>query len=77
MELLERMKAGISGNIARMAAAGAEYSDARFFADDRSETLVLYDGNLEGNDTTFQTGTGVRVLWGGAWGFSASSDPEM
>ena len=76
MELLERMKAGISRNISRMAGEGAEYSDARFFADDRSENLVLYDGNLEANDTTFQTGTGVRVLWGGAWGFSASSDPD-
>lgn len=75
MELLERMRAGISGNISRMAGEGAEYSDARFFVDDRSENLVLYDGNLEVNDTTFQTGTGVRVLWGGAWGFSASSDP--
>lgn len=77
MELLERMKAGLAGNMARMRAAGAEYSDARFFVDDRSENLVLYDGNLEGNDTTFQSGTGVRVLWGGAWGFSASSDPGM
>jgi TldD protein len=64
----------ISGNIARVSREGADFADARFFADDSSETLVLYDGNLEANDTGQQRGVGVRVLWGGAWGFAATSD---
>jgi len=62
-------------NIARLVDEGAAYVDARHFVEDSSETLVLYDGNLEGNDTTVQSGIGVRVLCGGAWGFAASSDP--
>ncbi len=77
MELIEKVGASLARNIGRMTELGAEYADARFFADDRSENLTLYDGNLESNDTEFQSGTGVRVLFGGAWGFAASSDPEM
>jgi TldD protein len=67
-------KALLARNIDRVVSAGAEYSDARYFVDDSSEVLVLYDGNLEANDTGFETGIGVRVLWGGAWGFAAASD---
>ena len=74
MEFSDDLRKILSGNIDRLVRAGAEYVDARYFADDSSEYLVLYDGDLEANDTGFQSGLGVRVLFGGAWGFAASSD---
>jgi TldD protein len=66
----------ISSNIARISSEGASYVDTRYYLDDSSETLLLYDGDLEANDTTVQSGIGVRVLWDGAWGFAATSDPS-
>jgi len=69
------VKKEIARQISRTASEGAEYVDARFYLEDSSETLLLYDGDLEANDTTLQTGIGVRVLWNGAWGFAATSDP--
>ncbi|MCD4700434.1 MAG: TldD/PmbA family protein [Candidatus Aegiribacteria sp.] len=65
----------ISENISRISSEGADYVDARYYLDDSSETLLLYDGDLEANDTTVESGIGVRVLWKGAWGFAATSDP--
>jgi TldD protein len=65
----------IPRHIKRITGKGADYCDARFYVDGSSEMLVLYDGNLEANDTTFESGVGVRVLSGGAWGFAATSDP--
>ena len=76
MDHLSDVRTGISRNISRISGEGAEFTDARFYTDDSSETLVLYDGNLEANDTTQQSGIGVRVLWGGAWGFAATSDTD-
>jgi len=73
MDAISAARSQIRRNIDRMVSEGAEYSDARFFTEDWSENLVLYDGNLEANDTGLETGVGVRVLWGGAWGFAASS----
>ena len=75
MDQLSDVKREISRNISRVTEEGAEYTDVRFYTDDSSETLVLYDGNLEANDTTFESGIGVRVLWEGAWGFAATSNP--
>ncbi len=74
MSKVVEVKPEIQDNIERVVDEGAEYADARFYADDSTETLVLYDGNLEANDTTFQSGLGVRVLFGGAWGFAATSN---
>jgi TldD protein len=74
MDHLSDVKHEIAGNISRVTGVGADFTDARFYADDSSETLVLYDGNLEANDTTLQSGIGIRILWGGAWGFAATSD---
>ena len=68
------VKKEISKNISRISLDGAGYVDARFYQDDSSETILLYDGDLEANDTTVECGIGVRVLWDGAWGFSATSD---
>jgi len=74
MEGMTQAREILTRNVERVRSAGAGYADARYFADDSSEVLVLYDGNLEANDTGFETGVGVRVLWGGAWGFAATSD---
>jgi TldD protein len=74
MSLSGDIKKQILQNIERVSKQGAEYSDARFYTHDDSETLLLYDGNLEANDTTFESGLGVRVLYGGAWGFAATSN---
>ncbi len=74
MEITTEIKNNIIRNIERIKGKGASYSDARLLTDDNSETVVMYDGNLEGNDTTFESGIGVRALYGGAWGFAATSD---
>ena len=63
----------INEGISRAMDAGAQYCDARFFTEDGSESLVLYDGNLEQNAAESESGLGVRVLYGGAWGFAATS----
>jgi len=63
----------IQEGISRAMDAGAQYCDARFFTEDGSESLVLYDGNLEQNAAERESGLGVRVLYGGAWGFAATS----
>lgn len=68
------IKKKISRNISRISSEGASYVDVRLYLDDSSETLLLYDGDLEANDTTVESGIGVRVLWEGAWGFAATSD---
>ncbi|MBN1971894.1 MAG: TldD/PmbA family protein [Candidatus Delongbacteria bacterium] len=70
----QELKNAIVRNIERIMNMGASYVDVRFHEADNSETLVIYDGNLEGNDTTYECGVGVRVLFGGAWGFAATSN---
>ncbi|MBN1424058.1 TldD/PmbA family protein [Candidatus Fermentibacteria bacterium] len=69
-----RIHQEIEEGISRVMDQGASYADVRFHPEDVSESLVMYDGNLENNETLQQSGLGVRVLWGGAWGFAASSD---
>jgi TldD protein len=62
--------------LARMSDQGCSFADARFYDDDSSENLLLYDGNLENNVSRFERGIGVRVLKDGAWGFAATADLE-
>lgn len=76
MSLSQNIRDQILQNIDRVVKEGAEYSDVRFYTNDDSETLFLYDGNLEANDTSFESGLGVRVLCGGAWGFAATSNVD-
>jgi len=76
MNASDELKKRISVNISRISSQGASYVDSRFYLDDSSETLLLYDGDLEANDVTVESGIGVRVLWDGAWGFAATSNPE-
>ncbi len=64
----------IKNSIESLISKKAEYVDARLVTEDNSESVVLYDGNLEDNDTTFENGIGVRTLYKGAWGFAATSD---
>lgn len=72
----ERIAQEITNGISWVMEQGASYADVRYHPEDIAESLVLYDGNLESNDTLEQRGLGVRVLWGGAWGFAGSSDLE-
>jgi TldD protein len=70
----EEVAQEIARHVSRIAGQGAQYVDARQVLADRSELLLLYDGNLEVNDTAEESGVGVRALYGGAWGFAATSD---
>ncbi len=73
MSLLERVGKEIVGGIRRVTGQGASYADARWYSDDSCQQFMILDGNLEANDTTVESGIGVRVLYGGAWGFAATS----
>lgn len=73
MLLPDEVKKQVAGNISRVMKGGAQYSDVRWYTDDSSQQFMILDGNLEANDTTVESGIGVRVLYGGAWGFAATS----
>jgi TldD protein len=52
------------------AAAGrADYADVRFVST-RSERIAVRNGGLDGLDSAYSEGIGVRVRVGGAWGFA-------
>ncbi|MBE0411145.1 MAG: TldD/PmbA family protein [Anaerolineales bacterium] len=53
---------------------GALYVDTRWYPFEESNSLIMWNGNLKDTSFTHQSGIGVRVLYKGAWGFSASSD---
>jgi TldD protein len=71
---VDRVAAAVLEELRRAADLGASFADARLYDEDRSERLVLYDGNLEANSGNLERGIGVRVLYQGAWGFAASAD---
>jgi len=64
----------IKKQIERLKARGATYVDTRWYPSEETNTLLMWNGNLK--DTTFarESGVGIRVLYKGAWGFSAASD---
>ena len=64
----------IQKEIDRLKAAGATYVDARWYPFEESNRLLMMNGNLKSADASRESGAGVRVLYQGAWGFSASSD---
>lgn len=68
--MLDRIKEQIE----RIKARGATYVDTRWYPLEETNSLLMWNGNLK--DTTFarESGVGIRVLYKGAWGFSASSD---
>lgn len=60
--------------IDRIKARGAAYLDARYYPFEESNELLMMNGNLKNASVSRESGLGVRVLYKGAWGFSASSD---
>ena len=68
------MKDTIRKHIDQLHAKGALYVDARWYPREDSNFLFMWNGNLKENNASSQSGMGVRVLYNGAWGFSASSD---
>ena len=60
--------------IERLKKAGVTYVDARWYPAEETEQMLMWNGNLKGAASSRESGVGVRVLYKGAWGFSASSD---
>jgi TldD protein len=54
--------------------AGALYVDARWYPVEETNDLLMWNGNLKEATASRESGVGVRVLYKGAWGFSAASD---
>jgi len=68
------MQKQIQQQIERLRAKGATYVDTRWYPYEKAEYLTLWNGNLKNAAATSESGVGIRVLYQGAWGFSASSD---
>jgi TldD protein len=64
----------IKEQIERIKGMGATYVDTRWYPFEESNYLLMRNGNLQSTTTTRESGAGIRVLYNGAWGFSASSD---
>lgn len=64
----------IKQQIERIKARGATYLDARYYPFEEQNQLFMLNGNLKNASSSRESGVGVRVLYKGAWGFSASSD---
>lgn len=64
----------IKQQIDRVQKAGASYVDARWAPFEKTSNLLMWNGNLKTNEFRRESGIGVRVLYEGAWGFSATSD---
>ena len=68
------MQKQIKAQIDRIVSEGAIYADARWYPVEEEEYLAMWNGNLKSASAARESGIGVRVLYKGAWGFSASSD---
>jgi TldD protein len=68
------MQDQIVKQIERLRSQGAAYVDARWYPFEESNQLLMWNGNLKNVISTRESGIGIRVLYQGAWGFSASSD---
>jgi TldD protein len=64
----------IRQEIGRLGEAGATYVDARWYPFEDANYLMMWNGNLKQALASRETGIGIRVLYKGAWGFSAASD---
>ncbi len=58
----------------RLMKKGAAYADVRFYPKDESLSMAMLNGNMRSFSQEKESGFGVRVLAGGAWGFAASSN---
>jgi TldD protein len=68
------MQQKIKEQIDRILSQGALYVDSRWYPNEETHHLTMWNGNLKNASATRERGIGVRVLYRGAWGFSASSD---
>jgi TldD protein len=68
------MQHKIKEQIDRIVSQGAVYVDSRWYPQEETHNLTMWNGNLKNASATRESGIGVRVLYHGAWGFSASSD---
>jgi len=69
-----KVKQELKNKLDGLKAQGATYADARWYPYEDSNQLLMWNGNLRDLTSSSQSGVGVRVLYKGAWGFSASSD---
>jgi TldD protein len=67
----------IKRHIKRLQAQGATYVDTRWYPYEETNSLSMWNGNLKDTSAGRQSGIGVRVLYKGAWGFSASSNVDQ
>ncbi len=68
------MRKQIQQEIERLKGQGATYVDTRWYPFEEQNYLMMWNGNLKTTTSTRESGVGIRVLYKGAWGFSASSD---
>jgi TldD protein len=68
------MLSDIKQQIERIKGLGATYVDARWYPFEEANYLSMWNGNLKNTASARESGIGIRVLYQGAWGFSASSD---
>ncbi len=64
----------IKQQINRIKTRGATYVDTRWYPVEETNSLMMWNGNLKDATSSYESGLGVRVLFNGAWGFSATSD---
>jgi TldD protein len=64
----------IRQEIGRLKRAGADYVDVRWYPFEDANYLMMWNGNLKQAISSRESGIGIRVLYKGAWGFSAASD---
>ena len=68
------MQKQLKEQIERLKKAGATYVDARWYPVEEANYLMMWNGNLKTAASSRESGVGIRALYNGAWGFSASSD---
>jgi len=68
------MQKKLKEQIERIKSKGATYVDTRWYPHEEANYLLMWNGNLKTNTYARESGLGIRVLYKGAWGFSASSD---
>ncbi len=68
------MREKLKQQIERLKAQNATYVDVRWYPFEETNYLMMWNGNLKTTVGARESGLGVRVLYRGAWGFSASSD---
>lgn len=64
----------VKRQIVQLKDRGVAYVDARWYPVEEANYFLMWNGNLKNATASRESGLGVRVLYKGAWGFSASSD---